>query len=212
MKMIQKFTALAVLLAISVSASAETYIRPELLYSTAKMGGDSTSKMGYGVAGGTTLGAQAEHDLSLSISLTTFTEKDTYDETIPFMNQVIHAEAEIKIKPMPVLLNYRYFFLTKTSAVRPYVGASLGFTQVKLSIDGYSTNSVAPGQVWRSSESKSDTPITYGATAGLAWTINDRFALDLGYRYTTAKVEVKDWDMNENLKVSTVALGARFRF
>jgi len=205
MKMIQKIAALAALLAISVSAFAESYVRPELLYGSAEFNGSGFSKdIGFGVTGGTTLGAQAEHDLSLSVSLTTFSKdySRVYSGTT--------SNSETKIKVMPVLFNYRYLFLGKTSPIRPYLGASLGVANIKYTSEGTASNPIATPVSMSWSDSTSTTSFAYGATAGLVWNINDRFALDLGYRYSTAKADI--YGSNPTLKISTIALGVRFRF
>jgi opacity protein-like surface antigen len=177
--------ALAALFAFSASAYAESYIRPEILWSQGKEsdGDFSSSKMGFGLVGGITLGDQAEHDISVGISATNYSH--TY------------TDGTLDLKTVPIMLNYRYIFLEKTSAVRVYVGPSIGFTLMKMAVGD---------------ESKSTTGFTWGGTVGILWKASDHIDVDIGYRYMDAKVDISDWDVNSSLKINMLSAGVSFKF
>lgn len=214
MKITEKIVVLAVLVATSASAFAEVFIRPEILWSQGKLENLKSNKFGAGVAVGTTMGAQNEQEFGVSISQTNFT--DTYNYQVVVNPAKTTGSTTRKMKALPVMFNYRYIFLSKTSKVRPYVGASIGLmsTKTDMNVTAVATN-VNTGALLSSlsqSESKSTSSMNLGATAGLAFNITDRFALDLGYRYSQAKIKISEWALDGNLKINTVALGAHFRF
>lgn len=187
---------IATCLAISPCAYAqEGFIRPELSYNFADLsvssnpGVDLKDAVGYGVAGGARFGAQNEHEISLSVGILDFSTTSSDPA----------AAISGKIKTVPILANYRYYFGAKADSMRCYLAPSAGYSDVKVDTTVTVGNNTARF-------SSSGTDFTWGAGLGLLFKVADKVDMDLGYRYQ----EVKESD--GKLKVNTVYAGINFRF
>ncbi|MFA5262272.1 MAG: outer membrane beta-barrel protein [Opitutaceae bacterium] len=206
-----KIAAVAAFFAIGVSAYAQQgFFRPEVAYvlpatkigySEAKLKGAA----GYGVAGGAVFGAQDEHEIGLSLSMFNTNASESTAEPVNFAGtQYSSGSDSIKVKAMPVLLNYRYYFGAKTDTTRFYVGPSIGFTHMK------GTETLVgnrPGGIIDILESGDTSNGFSGALSlGVAVKLADKTDLDIGYRYFYSKA------FDGNFKANNLYTGITFKF
>ena len=196
MKVTLKTLAVAACLAISTCAYAqEGFIRPELSYNFAKLSANGNSwlglkdAVGYGVAGGATFGAQNEHEVGLSIGFLDFTPTSSLPA----------SSITGKIKSVPVMANYRYYFGAKTASLRFYLAPSIGYSSDKVD---YTLN-VSGGSFHHTS---SGTDFTWGAGLGVLFKVADKVDVDVGYRYVA--VDYTD----AKAKIGALFAGVNFRF
>ncbi len=196
MKANLKTLAIATCIAIGTCAYAqEGFIRPELSYNFASLSVSNNpgiglkDTVGYGVAGGASFGAQNEHEVGLSVGIVDFTP------TISAAGSRLTG----KLKTVPVLANYRYYFGAKADSMRFYLAPSVGYSNVK--IDWTATGPGGTAVI-----SKSGTDFTWGAGLGVFFKVADKVDLDLGYRYQ----EVKETDAK--VKIGVLFAGVNFRF
>jgi len=205
-----KIAAVAAFLALGLSAYAQSgFIRPELslVIPTTKAGqfdAKLKSTAGYGFAMGAVLGAQDEQEIGVSLSFADV--KGSTSTSTPFnflgTNYTTGSDS-VKVKAMPVLLNYRYYFGAKADSTRFYVGPSVGYANVKYTEVLVGTR---PGYVDTLTITDSQNGFTWALSFGCAVKLADKTDLDIGYRFTSAKA----WDGHFN--ASTLYTGITFKF
>ena len=205
-----KIAAVAACFAIGLSAYAQSgFIRPELslVMPTTKAGqfeAKLKSAVGYGIAAGAVFGAQDEQEIGVSLSLADV--KGSISSSTPFnflgTNYTTGSDS-VKLKTMPVLLNYRYYFGAKADGTRFYVGPSIGYTNVKYTEVLVGTR---PGFIDMVTITNSQNGFTWAMFLGLAIKLADKTDLDVGYRFASAKVE------NGHYNASALYTGITFKF
>jgi len=107
-----------------------------------------------------------------------------------------------------------FFDMHNPSRVTPYVGAGIGFAALHLS-DTSGVTSTSPGRTLLYDESD-DTVFAYQIGAGMDIAINNRYSLDIGYRYfKTDKAELEsDFNTINELELEShnVLIGFKFKF
>jgi outer membrane protein W len=210
MKTNLKIAAVAAFFALGLSAYAQSgFIRPELslVMPTTKAGqfdAKLKSTVGYGIAGGVVFGAQDEQEIGVSISLADV--KGSTSTSTPFNYYGTNYNTgsdSFKVKTMPVLLNYRYYFGAKADGTRFYFGPSIGYTHLK-----YTETAVGnrPGFVDTITINDSKNGFTWAMALGFAVKLADKTDLDVGYRFTSAKA----WDGHYN--AGALYTGITFKF
>ncbi len=187
-----KIAAVAAFFALGLSAYAQSgFIRPELslVMPTTKAGqfeAKLKSTVGYGIAAGVVFGAQDEQEIGVSLSLADV--KGSISSSTPFnflgTNYTTGSDS-VKLKTMPVLLNYRYYFGAKADGTRFYVGPSVGYTKVKFTEVMVGTR---PGYIDTLTITDFENGFTWALSLGLAVKLADKTDLDVGYRFASAKV------------------------
>lgn len=107
-----------------------------------------------------------------------------------------------------------FFDLHNPSRVTPYLGAGIGFANVHLS-DTTGFDSRIPGRTLLYDESD-DTVFAYQIGAGMDIAFNNRYSLDIGYRYfktDNAKLE-SDFNTTNELEFEShnAMIGFKFKF
>ena len=191
-------TTLAIVTCLAIGTCAyaqEGFIRPELSYNYARISVASPAgiklrdEAGYGIASGASFGAQNEQELGLSVSLVDF----------KLYSKLAGTSITGKIRTLPILANYRYYFSTKTDAVRFFLAPSAGFTSGRSDVSAFSG-----GTITRTTSSGND--VTWGAGFGALVKVADKIDLNVSYRH----IEFKESDAQ--LRVNTLSAGANIRF
>lgn len=199
MKSNLRVAAVAVFLSIGVSGYAQIFIRPEMGYSLpstkvsfAVVNGDKTlgGALGFGIAGGDTFGAKNEHEVGLELGVVNFKAAKTTPDT---------GTDEIRLKTIPILLNYRYYLSVKAVSARFYINPSVGFTHLK-----YVEN--CPGFPLPNNGTTSKYGFTAALSLGAAVKLAESTDFDIGYRFLSAKA----WEAN--LDTHNLYAGIHFKF
>ncbi len=116
-------------------------------------------------------------------------------------NAEIYSEVYSRISnKYNVMLNGYYDFKNKT-AFTPYVGAGVGLARIR-------------GRVTEIG-AKTTTNLAWQAGAGVSYTLNKQFDIDLGYRYLdngNVKLDYNDGKVDLKSKLHQVYTGLRFNF
>ncbi len=234
MKALLPLTALLAVLSIPAEAQVSTYVEPQLLWSKAKMENLNSSKFGFGLTGGCRVGPKGEHDFNLGLGYTPYSYSKTYSETINGIPTSITESLELKATTL--LFSYRYVIAIKDSPVSFYAGPVIGFTRAKVSststgrgnlpddpgpvvfaaasdtVIAAATSSATATDDVTENASGSDTALTYGGTLGMVWKLSATIDLNLGYRYTTTKVDLSDDKPKSRLTTNALTAGIGYKF
>ena len=87
--------------------------------------------------------------------------------------------------------------------IKPYVGAGIGYSWLKETLDATSFD--------LGKTSAKDHSLSWNAGLGLGYALNDNIDLTLGYRYEYLG-EIKEYDSKTKFKNNKVSLGLRYTF
>lgn len=198
MKIHSKLIAVLAGLALTTAAHAEGFIRPELSYTFASVSVpgfsiDLDNAFAYGVTGGATFGAEAQHELGVSIGV--------IDQSVT--TGLAGATASGNVKTVPYMAGYRYYFAAKAAPARFYLTGGAGWASVK-----FDARVNVAGVTARASGS--DTDFIWGVGAGVMFKVTERIDIDAGYRYQELTQQVGSVDAK--IKSNVVYAGVNFRF
>ena len=112
-----KYVALATLLSsLAVSAKADGFVRPSVLFVSPTMSGASTTT-GVGCAVGARLGAQREHEVAFDGLFA------KWDESTSYAGTSVKGDLRYSV----LMASYRYYFGRDDSVARFYIGPAVGF-------------------------------------------------------------------------------------
>jgi opacity protein-like surface antigen len=194
---------LALVACLSISAVAhaeEVFIRPEISYNFPSISVPNNpeislkSAFGYSVAGGVLLGTQNEHEIGLSVGMLNF------KMSVPVIRGVTGFYG--KVKTLPLMVNYRYYFGAQADRVRFYLAPSLAYTNVQVDVTTTGPSGFAQG-------SSSSTDFTWVAGLGVLIKVADRVGIDIGYRY---QGELKETVTGVEIRMHTLYTGVSVRF
>jgi opacity protein-like surface antigen len=176
------------------------FIRPELSYNLPTISVPHNPEIrlrdafGYSVNGGVLLGTQNENEIGLSVGILNF----------PMFAHHIQGVTAFsgKVKTIPIMANYRYYFGTKADPVRFYLAPSLAYTRVQID----ATTNGPSGFAWGRSTS---TDFTWAGGLGVLIKVAARVDLDVGYRY---QGELKEAVTGTEIRMHTVYAGVNVRF
>lgn len=190
--------ALALTVTTSSQAAVQAFVRPVIAY--VHPDADGYDDAGYlGVQAGVFTGATKQHEFSGEIGATGWDFDDRYGNT-----RVQGTETYV-----PVLASYRFYTQPVGSKVRFFFGPSIGFTEA-----GYEIEVSSPGRFEK--DDSTEIFFTFAANAGLDITVNDRFSINVGYRYLhidggETELLGNDLDLEES-KAHVVFAGLNIRF
>ena len=203
MNMKTNLNILALVACLSTSAgayAADGFIRPELSYNFPTISVPHNPEIslknafGYSVDGGVLLGAQNEHELGLSVGSLNFSMSANSIQGVTTFSG--------KVKTIPIMANYRYYFGAKDAPVRFYLAPSLAYTRVQVDV----TTTGPSGFAWGRSTS---TDFTWDAGLGVLIKVAHRVDIDVGYRY---QGELRETVTGTEIRMHTVYTGVNFRF
>jgi opacity protein-like surface antigen len=182
----------------TVNAASNGFVRPVVAYVSPTA--DGYDDAGYlGVQVGVFVGANRNHEFSGEIGSTGWES----DERIGSLR------SEATETYVPILASYRFYAGASDAPVRFFFGPSIGLTAA-----AYEVEVTGPG-VFRKDDS-SELLFTAAANVGLDFRINDRFSINLGYRYIYIDgTEIELFGLNLDLddsKAHIVSTGLTIRF
>jgi opacity protein-like surface antigen len=198
MKTHLKLAAALASVALAASVHAEGFLRPEVSYTFASVSVpgfsiDLDNAFGYGVAGGATFGGEGQHEVGVSIGVLDYSVSTS----------LAGATGSGKVKTVPYVATYRYYFGPKTAPARFYLGGAAGWANVKVNA------SVTSGGI-TARASESDTDFVWGVGLGAVFKVTERVDIDAGYRYQELQQPVGAVDAK--IKSNTLYAGVNFRF
>ena len=138
------------------------------------------------------------------------------------INATQHWAAKQNFQAQTLFVNVYYDFHNKSSFT-PYVGVGIGLAFINTNANFAMTDSGTPAGSWASSTgSHTETNFAWNVGAGVGYDINERFTIDLGYRFASlggadtkfSKDSGDDWvrGKTDNLYMHQLALGLRINF
>lgn len=154
----------------SAPAFGQAFVRPAAMYTSFTNDGFG-SKTGQSVSIGTKLDSDRAHEISLEVG---YVDWDSTRPIGPAGGGPSFADRATG-HLTPVLGDYRFYF-SATNALRLYVGGSAGLTRVSGSFDRRLSGVAYQADIgkWKPS---------FGALAGVSYSLTENVSLDLGYRY-----------------------------
>ncbi|MBL0225385.1 MAG: porin family protein [Geobacteraceae bacterium] len=131
-------------------------------------------------------------------------------DTVAWTNGDLISIDEGNIGVFATMFNV-FFDLQNSSPVTPYLGGGIGFAGIYLS-DTFGRGQFGYGQIYGESD---DTVFAYQAGAGLDIALNNRYSLDIGYRYFgTDKADLDSYLGTNELKFEShnVLVGFKMKF
>ena len=159
------FAALALTALSSAQAAGPAFIRPTIAYVSPEADGYDDAAY-VGVSAGVATGSARQHEFSAEIGATGW----EFDE------RVGPGRIQAEETYVPILASYRYYAGPADAKVRFFIGPSIGFTAA-----GYEVEVSGPG-VFQKDDS-AEILFTCAANAGIDIRINERFSINVGYRY-----------------------------
>ena len=143
-----------------VATKADIFIRPAVLY-VSPTNSNLSSKTGYSIAAGTSLGATAQHEVSAEVAQVDWELKR--GTSIPGIGTTGDGKNRL------MLANYRYYFSPSETGFRLYAGVFAGATHRSGDIVFMGSGAVYGGSV-------SETNVAFGGTAGMSLRLSSSVA------------------------------------